>query len=603
MQKIPRLFLAFCGLLGVFFVASLPGRASLVPGQLVVKSTVTINQAAGQADPTNASPIRFTVVFNRSVRNFNSSGVVISGTAPGVLTKTVTGSGTTYSVAVSGMTGSGTVVANVPAGAAHDSVGNPNKASTSVDNVVTYDITPPTVTINQAVGQADPTNASPIRFTVVFSESVNGFTASDVTLGGTAPGVLTKTVTGSGTTYTISVSGMTGSGTVVANVPAGAATDGAGNSSTASTSTDNVVTFTASLSVTINQAADQSDPTSASPIFFTVVFSGAVADFTSSDVTLSGTAPGTLSSTVTGSGTTYRVAVIGMTGSGTVIANISANVATDSIGNANTGSTSADNVVTYNATRSILGVAASFGSFGDNAGMTNQGTSTVINGDIGTTAASTTITGFHDSTGDKYTETPLNIGNVTGRIYTDAPPPTIFGPGGPFGGNAATKAIADQALIDANTAYNTLAAYPTTSPDPSAAGELSGLTLTPGVYKSAGGSFNILPGGTLTLDAAGDPNATWVFQMGTSLNIGAIGAGATPAKVVFKNGIGNAGNVYWQVGSSATINTGAKMVGTIIAKTGITFSTAGQAIITTLDGRALSLTASVTMVNTVINVP
>jgi hypothetical protein len=296
-----------------------------------------------------------------------------------------------------------------------------------------------------------------------------------------------------------------------------------------------------------------------------------------------------------------------MTGSGTVIANLAAGVAHDAAGNASRVSTSTDNTVTYNMPPPIvtinLGTAATFGAFGGGAGMTNEGVDTVINGDIGTTAVSTTVTGFHDSTGDGYTETPLNIGDVTGRIYTAPPPPVIFAPGGPYGGTAATKAIADAAALDALAAYNDLAGLATTGPDPSASGELSGLTLAPGVYKSAGGTFNILPGGTLTLDAEGNANAVWVFQMGASLTVGAIGAGETPARVVFKDGVGQATNVYWQVGSAATINTGAEMVGTIIATAGVTFSTAGQVIITTLDGRALGLDASVTMVNTHINVP
>ncbi|PQV64994.1 Protein of unknown function (DUF3494), partial [Abditibacterium utsteinense] len=532
----------------------------------------------------------------------------LSGTAPGTLTSTVTGSGTTYEISVSGMTGSGTVVANVNAGAARDSASNLSAASTSTDNTVTYDVTAPTVTIDQAANQADPTTVSPIRFTVIFSENVTDFDASDVRLSGTAPGTLTSTVTGSGTTYEISVSGMTGSGTVVANVNAGAARDSASNLSAASTSTDNTVTFNVipppvPLNVTIDQAGSQIDPTNVAPIRFSVVFSSAVNDFTAGDVTLSGTAPGTLTSTVTGSGTTYEVAVSGMTGSGTVIANLASGVAQDANGNLNTASTSTDNTVTFKVNNTRLRAAASFGAFGGGAGITNQGVNTVVRGDIGTTAASSTITGFHDSTGDVYTETPLNIGNVTGRVYADAPPPVIFNSGGPFGGNAQTKAIADAAAADALRVYNDLAALPTTAPDPSAAGELSGLTLPPGVYKAAGGSFNILPGGTLTLDAQGDPNASWVFQMNTSLNVGAIGAGATPAKVVFRNGVGDAGNVYWQVGSSATINTGAQMVGTIIASAGISLSTAGEVILTTLDGRVLALNASVTMVNTIINVP
>ncbi len=60
-----------------------------------------------------------------------------------------------------------------------------------------------------------------------------------------------------------------------------------------------------------------------------------------------------------------------------------------------------------------LGTAALFGGFGGDAGMTNQGAATIINGDIGTTDASTLITGFNDNTPDcVYTETPLNIGQV-----------------------------------------------------------------------------------------------------------------------------------------------------------------------------------------------
>ncbi|WP_374689745.1 Ig-like domain-containing protein, partial [Promineifilum sp.] len=163
----------------------------------------------------------------------------------------VTGSGTTYNVAVSGMTGSGTVISTVPDNVDEDAAGSDNEDSTSTDNEVTYnapDTTAPTVTINQASGQADPTSASPINFTVVFSEPVTGFTDADVTLSGSA-GATTATVseTGpmNGTTYNVAVSGMTSSGTVIASVAANVAQDAAGNGNTASTSTDNTVTYTA----------------------------------------------------------------------------------------------------------------------------------------------------------------------------------------------------------------------------------------------------------------------------------------------------------------------------------------------------------------------
>ena len=242
----------------------------------------------------------------------------------------------------------------------------------------------------------------------------------------------------------------------------------------------------------------------------------------------------------------------------------------------------------------ILGTAALFGAFGGNAGITNQGINTVINnGSISTTAASTLVTGFHDgTTGDVYTETPLNIGLVTGRIYT-APP---------FPGTASSFAIATKGLQDANAAY--LAISPAGKPggsDPGA-GELGGLTLAPGIYLSAGGSFKIT-NGDLVLDAQGNPNAQWFFQAPTSLTVGI--AGPTGARNVRLINGGLAKNVYWYVGSAATINGagGGIMTGNIISSAGVTFSTAGNAVQTVLNGRAISLVASVTMVNTTINVP
>jgi Ca2+-binding RTX toxin-like protein len=104
------------------------------------------------------------------------------------------------------------------------------------------DTSAPSVTINQASGQADPTGLSPINFEVVFSEPVSDFTDADVTLSGTA-GATTAVVTGGPTTYDVALSGMTANGTVTASIPAGAATDAGSNGNTASTSTDNTVTY------------------------------------------------------------------------------------------------------------------------------------------------------------------------------------------------------------------------------------------------------------------------------------------------------------------------------------------------------------------------
>jgi hypothetical protein len=232
-----------------------------------------------------------------------------------------------------------------------------------------------------------------------------------------------------------------------------------------------------------------------------------------------------------------------------------------------------------------LGSAASFGAFGGAAGVTNQGINTVVGGNLGTTAACTLVTGFHDAV-NVYTQTPLNIGSVNGSINCAPPAP----------GTASSMTIAAQALADAQIAYNSLAALPPGG-DPGA-GQLGGLVLPPAVYTAAGGTFAVTTA-DLTLDAQGDTNAVWVFQSASALTVG---LGATPRRVLLINGA-QARNVYWQVGSAARIEDGSAMVGTIIAPAGVTISTAGQTIQTTLTGRAIGLTASVTMVNTTIVAP
>src|SRR5437773_940428 len=150
------------------------------------------------------------------------------------------------------MTTAGTVIATIAAGVANAASGNVICASTSTENSVSFtppDTTPPTVTINQAAGQADPTNTSPINFTAVFSEPINTgtFTASDVSPSGTAGGTKTVAITeiapNNGTTFNVAVSGMTTAGTVIASIPAGGVSDLAGNTNSASTSTDNTVTW------------------------------------------------------------------------------------------------------------------------------------------------------------------------------------------------------------------------------------------------------------------------------------------------------------------------------------------------------------------------
>jgi hypothetical protein len=178
----------------------------------------------------------------------------------------------------------------------------------------------------------------------------------------------------------------------------------------------------------------------------------------------------------------------------------------------------------------------------------------------------------------------LNIGEVTGDIYCGPPAP----------GTTQKLAIATQAAADALTAYNALAAIPLQTTLNS--GDLSGRgSLAPGIYKPQNATLQ-LSSGNIILDAEGNADALWVFQIPESLTM------AVGTKVLLAKGA-KASNVYWQVGSAARLENRSTMVGTIIARAGVTISTAGELQQTNLTGRAIGLNASVTMVNTTIVAP
>jgi len=263
---------------------------------------------------------------------------------------------------------------------------------------------PPTVTINQKLGQADPTNVQPVEFTVVFSEAVTDFTDSDVTLSGTAlptTAVVTEVAPNNGTTYNVAVTGMSAVGTVIATVPAGATTTGASGANVASTSTDNTVTYDAVAPIpTIDDVVDS---TSNSPVNFTVDFGEQVTGFTAADVDTSGsTTTGTLSVVVTPAGPaqTYNVAITGMTSSGNVVMNFLAGAANDLASNPSAAPTVIDNSVTFTLVNTDVVVssvdtlgwgfltetASGTGSFATNAPGSQSGA-----GSLGTGSARLTV--------------------------------------------------------------------------------------------------------------------------------------------------------------------------------------------------------------------
>jgi hypothetical protein len=167
------------------------------------------------------------------------------------------------------------------------------------------------------------------------------------------------------------------------------------------------------------------------------------------------------------------------------------------------------------------------------------------------------------------------IASSTITIAASPPPVTVFGdvgtfpgtavdafpPGQPVGSLFAGGPVALQAQSDVTIAYNTLAGMPCNANQSSV--DLGGLTLAPAVY-----CFDTSAGltGALVLDAQGDPNAVWVFQVGSTLTT------ATDSTVTVING-GSACNVYWQVGSSATLGIRTAFLGNILAEASITMVT------------------------------
>jgi len=192
------------------------------------------------------------VTFDRAVTGVTDSSFTVSASGlSGAGLTSVNGSGTTRTVTVATGTGAGTLRLDlidldlIYATVGEGVLGGPGQGNGGFSNGEIYDVDnePPSVIINQAdVVQPDPTDASPIFFTAVFSESVSGFTDGDVSLSGTA-NPQTAVVTGGPVTYDVAVSGMTTNGTVIASIAAAVADDALGNDNLASTSTDNTVTY------------------------------------------------------------------------------------------------------------------------------------------------------------------------------------------------------------------------------------------------------------------------------------------------------------------------------------------------------------------------
>lgn len=220
-------------------------------------------------------------------------------------------------------------------------------------------------------------------------------------------------------------------------------------------------------------------------------------------------------------------------------------------------------------TRLVLGIPSAALLFAACSSSTGPGSGPAVPS-LGTTSTYGILAG---STISCVTGGTVNAdgGLSPGSSITGFPPCTISGT------QNITNGAAANAQLDLTTAYNGLkglACGTTISAD------LSGTTLAPGVYCSAS---SVGLSGVVTLDGQGNSSATFVIQSGSALNV----AGAGSVTLI---GSAQAKNVYWQVGSSATLGTGSTMKGTIVALTSITMGSTS-----TLLGRALARNGAVSL--------
>lgn len=340
---------------------------------------VTVNQKAGQPDPTATNSIFYTIVFNKSIINtstFGPSDITIgtSPSSPGAFVNTFTQlNSTTWEFEIKGMANGTTVSPTISAAVLQDLAGNSNAASTSTDNSVLYQVTGPT--INELT-----TNDNTPTLT---GDCTSGHNIT-LDLSGPATHNYSGIVCGGGSTYSFNVPDILPDGVydVVVTDTTASVTNPTDNQ------TDALTIDTVVPTVTVNQKVGQADPTNVNSAAFTVVFSKNMvgSSLTAGDFTLGGTGTGSITGFIQLNTTTWEVTVTGMTSGDTVTLSLGINKANDPAGNGNAASTSTDNSVTFDNTAPAAPVITS----PTNGALTNDNTPTVTGtGENGATVSVT----------------------------------------------------------------------------------------------------------------------------------------------------------------------------------------------------------------------
>ncbi len=429
------------------------GAQNFTTGEVytIDKTAPTVDITDVTPDPRGTSVASISIVFSEAVTGFNLADLSLTRNGGSNL---LTGSQTLTSAdnitwtlgnlsTITATDGTYLLTLTAAGSSITDTAGNALAANAT--DTWLKDSSLPTADITDV--SPDPRTTTVSSIAIVFSEAISGFDLADLSLtrnGGANLLTGAQTLTsGDNINWTLgNLSGLTGTdGTYLLTLTAAGSSivDGGGNA-LAGNASDTWVLDTTGPSVTINQASGQADPTSTSPVNFTVVFNEPVTNFATGDVTPTGTAlptTATITQIAPNNGTTYNVAVSGMSTSGTVVATVGASVASDALGNANQASSSTDNTVTFifiTNNAPVMDIAGNMSLAAINEDVTNAAnTGTLVSaiiasagGDRITDADAGAVEGIAVSDVDNTNGTwEFSINNGTNWTAFGSPDPTV----------------------------------------------------------------------------------------------------------------------------------------------------------------------------------